>query len=146
LTEYFDRTNGRELLSAGNEFLALLGIFAAIRPLLEWGFGKHAFAFRSAAQLMSVDPKAQALLIILWHVIRISVVTREEVSTILNLQDEVARTAANFEKVRKLAEQNVEIEQAIQPPRIREAIKNPRESAALAAELRRQITSDTGKA
>lgn len=145
MAKYLDRANDQDIFAARDEWFALSSLFASIGPVMEWAFGKHAFAFRNAGQFLNVDPASQARLILLWHVTRHHVVDGAQVSSILGLDREVAATVGAFGKLRGLAERNREYEQVIQPRRIRGAIRNPRKQAALTAELRALATAETQK-
>ena len=146
MAKYRDRASDQDLFDARDEWFAILSLFAAIGPVFEWAFGKHAFAFSNARQFLDVDPASQALLILLWHVARHHVVDRAQVSRILGLAREVAGTVGAFDKLRGLAEQNPEYQKLVQPRRIRGAIRNPRKQAAVTAELGALATAEIRKA
>jgi hypothetical protein len=144
MAEYLHRASDPDLFAARNELFALLGLFDAIGPVLEWAFGKHAFAFSNASQFLAVGPSSQALLILLWHVARSHFIDHAQVSSILRFEDEVASTVKTFEKLQELAEQNPEYRKLIQPRRIRGAIRNPRKMTALKTELHALADRDKG--
>jgi len=135
MSKHMKQASDSDLQAARDEWNTLLGLFAAIAPVLEWTFGKHAFAFGNASQFLGAAPRSEALAILLWYLARSHFVNQGQVGVILGLQSDVTATVQAFEKLHKLAEANPEYREVIQPKRIRGAIRNARKRAAVVAEL-----------